>query len=540
VSERNQLAALQQELANLQAQYRTVPPPEKPGVTKEIQDWHRENDALVAQLESRLASSQCRRIIDETTSQPDGIEVEWESGLGASNDNNLCSAANRGGESCGFYSAGHRRRQIIWNWPTSGDRVHVEGRWQWDRGHSPYRTEIHPARLVAIQRHLPALVNKPTDPCATERARLAMLESELRALEADKPTNKPQSVLERWLEMVEQWHADHDGEVNQLQQRLGTSQCSLRVLATRVDVFASGDGGALWNNRLSVPTFVTGIPMNDRDYSFVISHTLPRPSLNAQLRWWIVRHEGDTFGGEASVQPMQGTLPQARVNIPWHSYSMNAGSVFARTIYFYWDEGLGVPEQNNFRLFRVTLEQLIIYDTTPDEPGDAEFRIFAEVGGDWLFLNDLFGDSNILDEGLGDAALNQRFDINRDFLVVVPQGDDFRVHAGGWEADGVNDAFGKLSDPNGLCFQLTQFLNDHVFTAGVYLAGAKDDPTGQVNARFILTDQGLRSVVLGMPIGDGIGEHFDLAAPAPQNDINGSYTIAAFRLIYRVDELVFR
>src|SRR6266566_7327196 len=47
----------------------------------------------------------------------------------------------------------HQRREVIWNWPTLSDRVHVEGLWIWDRGHPPADTEIHSPRLVAIQRH---------------------------------------------------------------------------------------------------------------------------------------------------------------------------------------------------------------------------------------------------------------------------------------------------------------------------------------------------------------------------------------------------
>ena len=67
---------------------------------------------------------------------------------------------NKHGNSGGFFSAGHRNRDIIWNWPSVDDRVHIVGNWVWDRGHSENGalTEIHPARLISIQRNLPSLI----------------------------------------------------------------------------------------------------------------------------------------------------------------------------------------------------------------------------------------------------------------------------------------------------------------------------------------------------------------------------------------------
>ena len=86
------------------------------------------------------------------------IEVEWESGFAQadSRDRNPASAASIRGDSFGFYIAGHRRRDVIWNWPTANDWVHVEGIWIYDRGHrDPVKTEIHPPRFVAVKRDLP-------------------------------------------------------------------------------------------------------------------------------------------------------------------------------------------------------------------------------------------------------------------------------------------------------------------------------------------------------------------------------------------------
>src|SRR5207253_1995434 len=95
--------------------------------------------------------------------------------------------------------------------------------WIWDRGHPPAVTEIHPPRMVATQRKLPAM------------------------LEQAGPGNG-------------------------------------FVLATRDDVFASGDGGALNNNRGLKP-FVRQVRMSEKNYTFKITHPLPPTSPSAQLAW---------------------------------------------------------------------------------------------------------------------------------------------------------------------------------------------------------------------------------------------------------------
>jgi hypothetical protein len=93
---------------------------------------------------------------------------------------------NEKGNSAGFFSAGHERGDVFWNFPTIGDWVHVEGHYVWDRGHPPAEAEIHPPRFLAVKRNLP--------------------------------------------------------------EQIMIGDSSLKF-ATRIDIFASGDGGALMNNR---------------------------------------------------------------------------------------------------------------------------------------------------------------------------------------------------------------------------------------------------------------------------------------------------
>src|SRR5262249_14032248 len=204
-------------------------------------------------------------------------------GLGASNAQNPLAALNRQGRDGGFYSTGHARGDRIWHWPTMGDRVHVAGLWIWDRGHPPARTEIHPPRLIAVRRALPTLVYR--DPGRRLRP----------------------------------------------------------ALATTADIYASGDGNALHNNRQNVPPFVQPVLMNDRDYTFVIDQLLPRPSDRTPLTWTIERRPGDTAPFDAHVQPFpdgSSSHPGAHVvvTLPWQSTNAPNTAVFSRRLFVYWDD----------------------------------------------------------------------------------------------------------------------------------------------------------------------------------------------------------
>ena len=408
-------------------------------------------------------------VFNEWTQDDGRIEVEWESGLGADNDDNPCHSDNEAGNSCGFFSAGHRRRDIIWNWPTVGDHVHVEGRWVWDRGHPPAVTEIHPPRLVATQRQLPAML----------------------------------------------YLAGPDNGF---------------VLATREDVFASGDGGALNNNRTAktnhdnaVPWYVRRVRMSDRDYTFKITHPLPPPRSSARLNWGYDTRTGDTFQNEPIITQDTETgphgvvhlLPSVTVTIPWLSRHAPDTDVFARTIYVWWgtDNSLddlttthGVAADYHPRLFKVTLGQFSLNQgahNVLEHGGDMELRVFVEAGGNWLFVNELVSDDeagNILEEGVGDSGPEAKWNIvdrrsaPEAFTIVLPPGPppspelrrpypSFRVHVGGWEADGVNASFGKLLNPNIPCGCEFQDQFNALFGANNFVYG-RDDPIGELNRIF--------------------------------------------------------
>jgi hypothetical protein len=418
------------------------------------------------------------------------IWVEWECGLGASNDDNPLQGDNTAGRSGGFYTAGHGRRDVIWNWPTLGDHVYVVGRWIWDRGHSP-RTEIHPPRLVAIQRANPALV-----------------------------------------------------------QTTAGIDPGPDLLTTRIDIFASGDGGALTNNRRGVPGFVQRVPMNDRNYTFIASHPVPAPTGTAsppQLTFWEFKHPGDTFPGPLQIKnvtltPAQGgagqlaldVIPEVSVTVPWRTRRAPADAVLARTVYLAWNQGTGgVAGGYGARRYTVTLTDVRV--NASEDYGDGEYRVFAAVDADYLFLNELPRDGNILDGGLGDTGDNQTWGIGKTFDVVVPPGGAFRVHAGGWEADGVNDLFGKLVDPAPRCDQATKdWFNDNLFNFGVASSGGLDDPIGQINDVWRLDPATLTLHLDGNPGIPGAGTHLTDSTGPVASDISDTNPDKAFTLHYKI------
>jgi hypothetical protein len=359
-------------------------------------------------------------------SQQQEIEVEWETGLGAANSGNPFTSLNKAGQSGGLFSAGHTRGQMLSFWPTQGDRVHVEGLWVWDRGHAERGalTEIHPPRLVATQRHLLSTVNP--DP----------------------------------------------------------SKFALSY-STEIDVFASGDTGAYYNNRPGVPAFVQKVPMNIRDYTFTMNHIIPKPSPTSQLKWLVVKASGDTFPGNPAITPSGAN--GVRITVPWSSTGAPNTAVFARTIHLYWEGGgavNGVAPTYKPNTYQVVLQNVKVND---DEDSvrfsDGEYRLFANVGSEWFFLNEIPRVSNILDEGVGDIENGESFAINKRFLVTLPPGSGtFRVHTDGWEADGIDIVMGRLIDQNRACDSaLAGALNNIMFSYSIGYHGCRDDPVGIIN-----------------------------------------------------------
>jgi hypothetical protein len=346
------------------------------------------------------------------------LGIEWECGLGGGNKMNPCAKLNNEGKSCGGCTAGHERGDIIWEWPTTGDWMHVEGLYVWDRGHPPANAEIHPARLMAVRRNLPA---------------------KIKALDgSDK-------------------------------------------YATRMDVYANGDGGAMNNERTDAKPYVKHVQMSSKDYKFTYRVNLSKPSPNAELKVMVEKHKGDTY-------PMDETIASSpdgsvTVTIPWETFKIADNAVYGRTIYAYWNEGNGTSD--TIDEYKVDLNKL--YFKKMSELGDrAEMRLFANVGNNWIFLNDFFGKGGkILSRGMGET-FKRHWTLSNEFTVYVPRGRGFRVFMSGWEADGVDFLMGDLIDPASLCDKGTKgFFKKRFFDIrNMLLRGCEDDEMGEMSAMY--------------------------------------------------------
>jgi len=352
------------------------------------------------------------------TAVQSSLGIEWECGLGGGNKINPCAKLNNAGKSCGGCSAGHEAKDIIWQWPTTGDWMHVEGLYVWDRGHPPANAEIHPARLMAMRRNLPAKIKAPD----------------------------------------------------------GTDK-----YATRMDIYASGDGGAMDNELANAKPYVKHVKMSSKDYQFSYKVNLSRPSAAAKLQFIVEKHKGDNFPVDETVAvSADGTLT---VTIPWQTAKIADDRVYGRTIYAYWNEGNGTSD--TIDEYKVSLNKL--YFKKMSELGDrAEMRVFAAVGNDWIFLNDFFGKGGkVLSRGMGET-FKRHWALTNEFTLYVPRSRAFRVFMSGWEADGVDFLMGKLMDPASPCDKKTKrfFKNSFFSIRNMLLRGCEDDELGEMSAVY--------------------------------------------------------
>ncbi len=344
------------------------------------------------------------------------FHCEWESGLGMANRINPIRSDNDEGRSGGFFSAGHEMGDVIWNWPAPGDWVHAEGNYVWDRGHPPSNAELHPLRFVAFKRALP--------------------------------------------------------------DRVIIGDSSIKF-ATRIDIFASGDGGALRNNRYNAPGFVQRVNMSSKDYVFTAKIDLPRPSAGAHLKYILTTHKGDNFSVPETIT-LNDDSATVHVLIPWNTKNANDLEIYARTIDVYWDEGTGVAASLPVDIYKVKLTG-IHFRYLDEVLSKAEVRLFASVGNEWIFVNDFFArKGKILSRGLG-KTYKHRWTLNNEFTVCLPRGKSFRVNMSGWEVDGVDMLYGKLLDPGAPCNRKTKHtFKASSFTATMFLRGCLDDYYGEI------------------------------------------------------------
>jgi hypothetical protein len=326
-----------------------------------------------------------------------------------------------------------------------------------------------------------------------------------------------------------------------------------QLLATRIDVFGSGDGGALMNNRNLVP-YAQASRMADRDYVIELGPRLTRPSPQAELKWMSIARPGNTFPAGCCVETVtlfpDGTpehpWPFARFQIPWKTCGVVDQAMFARSYWLYWDEGNGTIPTTVSKKLKVTIDNVTIHKTHDDlgSGPDGEYRLYASVGRNWLFLNEFIDCADILTEGLGDATTNSdnftiapgTYPINKSVLVTAVGHEDWDLYVGGSEVDCVGERLmGKLLDPNATTEQISEWGNDFpgggstdgMLTHACMDEGCGDDPVG-----FVLDSYTMQS-------GWGIGAHSTVATGSSIDQPVCGVTVSSdsFSITYHVEEI---
>ncbi|HWB64255.1 MAG TPA: hypothetical protein VG603_12140, partial [Chitinophagales bacterium] len=238
---------------------------------------------------------------------------------------------------------------------------------------------------------------------------------------------------------------------------------------------------ALQNNRYNAKPFVQRVNMSGKDYEFTTKIDLPRPSSKAHLKYILKVHKGDDFSSYEMIT-LNDDSGTVHVLIPWKTKNDNDIEIYARTLFVYWDEGSGIAADEPVDIYKVTLNS-IHFKHIDEVLTKAEVRLFANVGSNWVFLNDFLGKhGKILSKGLG-HTFHHKWTLNNQFTIYVPRGKSFRVYMNGWEADGIDDLFGRLLDPGSPCNRKTR----RVFKTSIFslrhmlLEGCLDDNYGETS-----------------------------------------------------------
>lgn len=425
-----QINAIKKHLSQLRSELAKANFNDKVIIREEILEKEKEQRILINKLGNRKCSDSFHYFERQKI-----IPVEWETGLASRN-----STQNKQGKSFGFFSEGHEAKDIIWNWPTPGDWVHVEGIWIWDRGHS-IKTEMHPPHLVAIQRNAPVSFN-----------------------------------------------------LNNANEPIINNDPSDKYIATRCDIYASADGSTHWNTK-NIPAaignggaFAQVVDMKRKDYVFNFSHTYSKPGSNARLKWIIMNQKGNTFPSNIVISQTKDN--EVQVTIPWKSANIDNLKKLCQTILLYWEnpQGTSVKESEVPVFYSIHINDIAFKNYLDDSPSEffcsigdnisyGDQKIFMNIANEWFFLNEYRDGNQYLS-----TITENKIIVNKNVKIAVKKGSSFRILTCGWEDDGIGAIMGATANtynrqqtPNSLKI----FFQDNL--AIIYCEGEEDDEIGEIN-----------------------------------------------------------
>ncbi|HWC95836.1 MAG TPA: hypothetical protein VG456_03785, partial [Candidatus Sulfopaludibacter sp.] len=301
---------------------------------------------------------------EDGTDRPGRIELEWESLNGGNTKT---------------YGTG----QIglpVWATPGTGDRVYVVGRWVLDAGHPEIgdRTEIHPARLIAVMRQRPTV----------SAGGATSAQVDIYVSGHGGGANQYPSGMDDLL-----GQGGYGG--GRLRDVLNASDQSVYYRpgplgfpdATALEVLVLTLVGETLSSTpypsAGPSAFSWGAPapeqqpINDMDYDFDVPLPPPPDGATSVKVEVITQAQHTTAVAETVTFPKAGgSLPAvAHVHLPYNGAD---NGIYARTLKFSWNTA-SMPEYH----FRVRLDRIRVNSN----PG--EWHLWSDAGGQWTNLSNL-------------------------------------------------------------------------------------------------------------------------------------------------------
>ena len=281
-------------------------------------------------------------------------------------------------------------------WPIEEDRTWTTGRWIFDCGHPPYRTEIHPPKLAAFTRRSPHIFQGDTAPSLTNKVFIyanpqgGYFYDGIRGVyEFDVPMPpRPSATAVPHAEVIE--------------TPFGGVQPSITLPGT------PPTGGV-------VPPRISFLQRLEGRFQTLGSRSIPATSFGDKARIkFDLSNIGDTNRWNLYQHPLNARPPKN-------------GPRFGSIVAVGWREKPAITK--GYRVLRVTFDNVKI-NKDHDPIASGEWRMWANAGGNWFQIN-----------GLGDVDDGDTVQINKIVTVMVPEDGFLSVSATGWESDPMDDNF---------------------------------------------------------------------------------------------------
>ena len=300
-------------------------------------------------------------------------------------------------------------------WPVVGDRATVLGRWIFDCGHPPYRSEIHPPKFTAFTRMSPHTFTGDTTPSYTNKAFVFI-----------------------------------NGQGGYFYDRIGGAKYTFDI---HVPPKPGTSRGLLDRLKGRIRPARPGQPAEQPEATpdpaappvTPVAAAAP-PELRAQVLETPFGGPTPTLTPLPDQNKVRVTYDLSRVVDPqrWNLYQHPLSArpkntpKFGAVIAAGWREPVVTQ---GYRVVKVTFDNIKVntdHDVIPFSSG--EWRFWVHVNGTWMQI-----------PGLGDVDGGKTYNINKSVLVTVPEDGELALQTTGWESDEIDEHF-RMDNPGALPF----------------------------------------------------------------------------------------